>query len=215
MKTKSRIKREIRRLLFLIKKKIKNDTNIYLIYTMGKVGSSSIYHSLKKQKPYSEIYHVHFLSKNYLDNILPKEHKIFHSSIPKGRDILSAINQRPKSRIKIITLTREPVGRSISELLQNWKHIYDDIESVPHDELKKHIESKPYNYTLEWFDKEFKEYLNFDIYQHKFDKEKGYETYKHGRFDILCIKLEKLNSVYEKAFLDFLGEKLNLFISNT
>ena len=209
------ITQKLNKLKHRIKKRLVNDKNIYVIYTMSKVGSSTVYQSLKSKRPFSDIFHVHFLSENYLDNILPQLHENFHSNIPIGREILSFIAKNPNSRIKIVTLTRDPIDREISGLFQSWKHLYSDIEQVPHEELKEHIESKDYDYSLGWFDEEFKEYLHFDIYEHDFDREKGYEIYSHGKYDILCIKLEKLNAVAQSAFLDFFGEQISLVHSNS
>lgn len=209
------IKKRKYQLINPIKKLIANDNNIYLIYTMGKVGSTTIYKSLKRKKLYSDVFHTHFLSKNYLEIILPRLHRNFHRNIPIGKKILSHIEKNNKSRIKIITLTREPIERAISDLFENWKHLYDNIEDVPNNILKAHIESLHFNYTLSWFDEEFKEYLNFDIFDKYFDPYKGYEIYNHENYDILCIKLEKLNSISKKAFMDFLGDDIPLVLSNT
>ena len=173
------------------------DPFVYLVYSMGKVGSTSIYRSLKQRKPYSDVFHMHFLSENWLRNKLPKEHEIFHSNIKIGDDILKFVADNPKKRHKIITLVREPVMRSISDLFENWKHLYDNIDA------------------LEWFDTEFKEYLNIDIYELEFNKEKGYSIYNFEDFDLLCIQLEQLNDVMSEAMTAFIGEDIPLISSNT
>lgn len=192
-----------------------NEKNIYLIYSMGKVGCTTIYRSLEKEFPSADVFRVHFLSDNYLNNILPSRHKSFHNNITLGKNILSHIAKNPESRIKIITMTREPVERAISDLFQNWEHLYDDIENVPFNVLKQRIESLNHNYTLNWFDVEFKEYLNFDIYKHHFSIGRGYEIYSFGKYDILCMKLEKLDSIADLAFDEFLGQKINLSNRNS
>lgn len=192
------------------------DNNIYLIYTMGKVGSSSIYKSLKKKHPFAHNYQVHHLSKLWLQEILPQRpHKSSRANIPKGKEAIRAIESNPGKRIKIVTLTREPISRSISDLFQNWRRIFDDIEAVEIEDLKDHVESLDYDYAINWFDSEFFNFTNVDIYQLPFDKEKGYETYTMENLDILCIKLERFNSIPSSVLQEFLGTDLELLTANT
>lgn len=181
---------------------------------MGKVGSSSIYQSLRKEVPFADTFHIHHLSSHWLHEILPTRHKKSRVNIGIGEEVLRCIKKNPNKRIKVITLTREPVIRSISNLFQNWQHLYDNIEDVSSEELKNHIESIDYEYALNWFDDEFFRYLNIDIYQLPFDTNKGYEIYELDNVDICCIKLEKLNEVGSKVLKDFLEMDLNLFTSN-
>ncbi|WP_281614160.1 putative capsular polysaccharide synthesis family protein [Flammeovirga sp. SubArs3] len=192
--------------------KIKNE--IILVYTMGKVGSSSVFDSIEKNNPYSYVFHVHFLSNNYLYKILPKLDKVFLINIIKGEKVLKVINNFTGCRLKIVTLTREPVSRAISDMFQNWNYKYDDIENISIDIIYNDILNSNFEYTSNWFEYEFKNYLNYDIYKYKFDKMKGYQIYKSEKFDILCIKLELLDSVYKNAFKDFFGEDIILMNTN-
>lgn len=197
-----------------IKKKLLNDNTIYLIYTMGKVGSTTVYNTLKKKKPYADIFHAHFLSQNWLEVILPKRNRLFHRNIKIGKNILSFIKNNPQKKIKVITLVREPVIRSLSDLFQNWKTTFEDIENVDIKELQSHIEKVNYDYTLNWFDTEFFEYLNIDIYKQGFNTQKGYEIYSFDNLEILCLKLESLNKIGRVAFNEFLGEDIVLDTAN-
>lgn len=192
----------------------KND-NIYLIYTMGKVGSSSIYQSIKKQFPFADVYHIHHLSDYWLNEVLPnRPHKSSRANIPIGKEAVRFIKRNPHKRLKVITLTREPVVRSISDLFQNWRRIFDDIDKVDDIKLKNHIESLDYEYATNWFDSEFFKFLNIDLYQLPFDKDQGYEIYELDNADVCCIKLERLNEVGPKVLKDFLDMDLNLFTAN-
>ncbi len=209
-----KLRRPLSRVYRKIKKLVYSDPEIYLVYSMGKVGSAGVYLSLQRRKPYAAVFHVHFLSKNWLQDRLPKEHESFHSNISLGNDILKHIRKNPNKRIKIITLVREPVIRSISDLFQNWKHLYDDIQEVDNETLQEHVETTNYEYALEWFDSEFNEYLDLDVYSLPFDREKGYEIYNLDKCDILCMKLEALNKVGNQAMQEFLGEEFKLTSSN-
>lgn len=171
---------------------------------MGKVGSSTIYHAIKRNKPYSSVFHIHFLSDNWLKGILPSLTKHFQKNISLGEEILEEIERNPDKRLKVITLSREPVSLAISDLFENWEQHYTDIESVSNEELKNHIEQVDHEYSLNWFDSEFFNYLGIDLYNLPFDREKGYEIYNFEKLDILCIKLESLNQVSAKAFREFI-----------
>lgn len=215
MTVKKKIKKVISKARKAIRKHTYKHHSVFLVYTMGKVGSASMYLSLKRRFPFAYVFHVHFLSRHWLKERLPKEHEIFHSNIELGESINQIIAKNPRLRIKIITLVREPVVRAISDLFQNWKHQFDNLYETPLAELQEYIENVNYDYTLEWFDTEFKNYTGVDIYKLPFDPEKGYAIYQLERFDMLCIQLEQLNRVGQQAIKEFVGEDIALISSNT
>lgn len=207
---KSRIKKYIHRIL----KSLNSDKNLYLVYTMGKVGSTSIYESFKRNKPYVEVHHTHFLSDHWLDEVLPTMNKAFHYNIDHGKKLRAILDHAGKRKIKVITLYREPVMRELSNLFQNWKHLYDDIEQESYAELSSRIEKADYQYALNWFDSEFKNYMDVDLYSLPFNPEKGFEIYTFGKVDILCIKLEQLDEVWDIALKQFTGYNFSLKTEN-
>ena len=184
--------------------------NLILVYSMGKVGSTSIYTELKKKLPFADIFHVHFLSEYWLRKKLPALDKYFHSNIDLGNEIINQINKNPYKRIKIITLVREPIIRDISDLFENWRSVYENIDQIDIQTLHKRIDESTHEYTLTWFDTEFKNYTGFNIYEMPFNKEKGYEIYRLENADILCLKLEALREVGSKAIKEFLGVSVEI-----
>lgn len=188
--------------------------SIILVYTMGKVGSSTIYNSIRNKNPFAHIYHIHFLSDKGLNEVIPATHKKFWRNIKLGWDVRAVLDKNPSKRIKVITLVREPVVRSISDLYQNWEEHFENIMQIDKDRLKVHVESLDYEYVLNWFDSEFKEFLKVDIFELPFDKSKGYEVYNLSKVDICCIKLEKLNQVGELALKELLGQDYTLRSAN-
>lgn len=194
---------------------LSGDKNIYLIYSMGKVGSDSIYRMLREAKPYCPVFHVHFLSKYWLNERLPAMPESFLHNITTGNKILTYIKQNPGRRIKVITLVREPVMRDISDLFENWSHLYDDIEKIKQEELKERIENLDHSYTTTWFDSEFYEHLGVNIFDLPFSPQKGYEIYNLDKFDLLCMRLESLNTIADKAFGDFMKISPKLLTTNS
>jgi hypothetical protein len=192
---------------------------IVLVYTLGKVATTTVHQTLVNYNEKKiDVHHVHFLSKNWLKKILPASHPSIHHNIALGNSILNHIAQNPEKRVKIITLTREPIARDISDILQNWEQRYEGrgINEVDTDEIFNNFKkNNDFSYTTTWFDSEFLEYTGFDIYSVPFDTEKGYSIYNTQKFDILVIQSEKLSQCFQEAFDRFLGIKINeLSVSN-
>jgi hypothetical protein len=188
-------------------KDFKYSKSIILVYSMGKVGSSSVDVALRKRLPHVKIFHVHFLSDHWLKEILPGLNSFFHTNIELGNSVLNFISQNPRKRLKIVTLVREPFMREISDAFENWKGLFPDEKVIDHQFLSDWMDSHSHDYTLNWFDTEFKNFTGFDIYSRPFDKRRGYTIYNLENMDILCIKLERLNDTSQEAFRDFLNLK--------
>lgn len=196
----------------------KHGKKVFLIYTMGKVGSTTIYTQLRKKYPYFPVFHLHFLSDEWLHKRLPAMHSFFHANIKQGEHVLQQLDKLKDHRIKIVTLVREPMVREISDIFQNWKGLFDvtSIHDIAPEKFREHLDKHDHDYVLNWFDTEFKSYTGFDIYSKPFDKQKGYSIYSTPRFDILCIQLEKLNDVLPEAMKAFADVELdNGVASNT
>ncbi len=73
-----------------------------------------------------------------------------------------------------------------------------------------------HNYTLNWFDNEFFKYTNVDIFSLPFNTAKDYAIYKLPQFDLLIIKMEKLNKAGCQALNEFVNMDIDtLTIENT
>jgi hypothetical protein len=185
-------------------------TQVYLesndcivVYTAGKVGSSSIVASLNATGVSS--CQPHFLRKEfyYKWNIgFPKE------SIDKCCDIF-----RCSDKVKIITLVREPVSKDISRFFQDLDLFGRTLFIQPGDSFMNVatnfiVNKKPlYHHAwtqFEWFDIELKSVFGVDIYDHPFDREKGYSIIEQGNVEVLAMKLEKLNGL-ESVIGEFVG----------
>ncbi|MBK6775617.1 MAG: hypothetical protein IPG74_07120 [Flavobacteriales bacterium] len=186
-------------------------SNFFLIYTLGKVGSSTLYATLKKKLPGVPVHHVHYLSEKFLGDLLPKSDVYFRKHIGLGRRILADLDKHKDKRIKIITLVREPVARDVSALFQTWRGRFGDVpfDSKSNTELIAHLKERKFQHTLTWFDEEFKEWTGVDIYSLPFDMHQGYSIHHTERFDILVVKLEQLNECFASAMHEFIGLDLS------
>lgn len=183
---------------------------VFLVYSMGKVGSTTVYRLFRNQHPKIPIRLVHFLSDFWLNEKLPRLHPFFHKNIKVAKEVLSTLSQLPNHRIKIITLVRDPISREISNFFQNRKGLLgiNSPDELTADHVERYLDRHDYEYVLNWFDTEFKEYLGFDIYSVPFDQEKGYSIYKTERADILCVKVENMNGCFETAIKKFADLKM-------
>ena len=184
--------------------------NRILLYQPWKVGSISIFESLKKMD--INCIHVHFLNmwKNIAMFLLKNKYK-------NGE------------KVKIITLVREPISRMLAQFFQLHFDLgrFDKLKNMIKTELLLKLEIgikffiyKYYSSKLlfwdylirnirwqeiklkifrfnqfDWFDNELKAIFGVDIYAHPFDREKGYSIIKQGNIEVLAIKLEKLNTL--------------------
>jgi len=207
----------IRKLRRLLKNKLrqfspdyeptKND--IVIVYNASKVASSSIKHSVKNSLPWLPVVHVHFLGPKYLNQ--QKKAGTFKQNIGMAQRAEESFKANAKKRKKIITLVRDPIARELSDIFQSIREHFPSKE--PHDitarDVIDRLEQNDFTYISNWFDDEFKPYLDFDIFQHDFDKDCGYQIYKSRNFDLLCLKVESLSQTYPQAIAEFLGIKGN------
>ncbi len=189
-----------------------------LIYQMGKVGSSTVDNSLKKSGINNRTYHIHFLSKNGIDNAAK-----YYTSINAGlpRHLLRSMFLRKKIlgskgvKWKLITLVREPIGREISNIYQNIidsnPELINKDGKINSNEVTELLEEnflnfdQEKNFTCSWFDNELKRAIGFDIYAESFNKDKGYSIYNIDNIDILVIRIEDMDSFFDEAIKDFFG----------
>ncbi len=194
-----------------------NQSDIILIYQLGKVGSSSVYSTLKDIYGDERLIQLHFLSEKFKERSRGLEKYKWHrQQINKVEQLRKASGE---ARIKIISLVREPVGRNISDLFQNPGNYLASGQTLATTDLDDLIriykEKNSYDYTLNWFEQEFLPYTGVDVYQHDFNQSAGYTVFSEREYDILIMKMESLNNCFQRAFFDLLGIQVEaLVISN-
>ncbi|EPR74701.1 Capsular polysaccharide synthesis enzyme CpsE [Winogradskyella psychrotolerans RS-3] len=255
MKLKNRIKR---RLLGFFKSFYSFDKYMYqrdlsksrmfsedliLIYTMGKVASTSLYESLKNVYPNKDIFHLHRLNGSYLD----EREKMIKSEVFGNKEYprhlstgllwkpqwLSAIIKENKfNNLKLITVIREPISRNISLFFQ-WidfketedKYIFKSRNNnypfeitTPKNDL---TELYDFFYTkfvidshLEWFKSEMYSVFDIDVFDNSFNKEKGYSIIEKENVTLLVFKMEQITKSFNPAMVDLFGEEIELIRAN-
>ena len=189
-----------------------------VICQMGKVGSTSLMKSLNKHSILNQ--QIHFLSPSSIEKTEAYYRNINPSGIPdhlrRSREIYQMIAETsPGNKWKIISLVRDPIARAISSVFQNMSDLFPGIENCESvfalDQIETHLlhqieefdESSDFACT--WFDKELKAVFGFDIFQHPFNKDRGYDIFETEKADFLIIRTENLTRSCPTALKEFLN----------
>jgi len=171
-----------------------------------------------EKKAILPLFHLHFLLKiddnrKFYNPKVNENLKLKRASEGQARRNEFLYNKIivPKKQVKIISLTREPIGRNIAAFFQNFEREtgekYEKSNFTLQELMDIFINFFPHSTPLNWFDRHFKPFLGIDIYEHPFPKEQGYLRINKDNVDLLILKLEISDSVKEKAIAEFLGLK--------
>ena len=177
---------------------LKKQPNRILVYTMGKVASTSISNSLKEYIP--EVHDIHFLDENYLKKNMHKGHCV------DGYFVLKNWLGKP---LKIISLIRNPVEVNIGGFFQNIEKYYPqltqkEIKKITIEKLIEKFFSLDKRYPITWFEREFNQSLGFDIYSQPFSS-LGWKTYWNYPYHILIMQSELPDYLKEDIIREFTG----------
>lgn len=178
-----------------------------LIFTMAKVGSLSVYHSLKKAGV-SPIFHIHTLNE---EEIKAGDTRCFENGVyPNSRSpvfILNKALQQSTTKIKIISLFRNPIERNISAFFDAFQvhmgvapeHYAGDLETLE----KAFLEKLNHNYAIHWYDTHFMDGTGLDVYQTPFDTQKQYSILSNDRVEVLLMDSRLEDAKKEALVKDF------------
>jgi len=184
-----------------------------IILTPGKVGSSSVYYTLKKNLTENSIFHIHYLSEDGIKKSKINHLKSDRKSLPLHLMVSELLYKKLKSyngKIKIITIIREPISRSLSSFFQNInfykKTIENDNLTVNETIALKIIQKDIINSVKsidQWLLSELLNNFDVDIYSQEFPKENRYVIFKNTNIELLLLKMEDMNDVFNKSTKDF------------
>lgn len=179
-----------------------------IVYQMGKVGSSTLKNSLEENNIPALHIHRYFFKNTERPNTLKLlPHKL------KNRVIFNRFLKGDK--VKIITFYRDPLSRNISSFFQNLDVYFktSEFENLDYKILEErfnkaiNLHDTPNN----WFDLEFKNKLNIDVFKHPFNKQKGYTLISKGNIEVFLCVTNKINHLETELgdFLELDNFKLN------
>jgi len=203
-----------------------------LVLQMGKVGSRAVEAALEEKVSDRPVYHSHFLSPERTAETEKSRKEFFRTEKHRwvtrqwvSQFLLSTFEAHKDNRTwKLITLTREPVGRNISAFFENLDVV--PCETEGEYEISSHYyQIEPtivsvngmsklaelfftrarHDSPVRFFDREIKNTFGIDVFESAFPIEKGYKIYKAGRVELLVLRLEDLAKCAGPAFDEFLG----------
>ena len=181
-----------------------------LVYQMGKVGSSSVYNSLRPCTGF-DVFHVHRMNPDNIDRV-GQEHAIAGVPTPAGDKLGPRLYKMVKAGrrpVKVITCVREPIARNVSAFFQNFERFTGrDHRETPEADKRltdRFLREYRHDVPLTWFDDEPKATLGVDVFAESFPHQQGHARISQGRADMLVLKCETDDAVKERAISEFLG----------
>lgn len=198
-----------------IKKKI-------FIWQMGKVGSASILNSLEKLTTPTDW---------DVTDIVTNDHWLVHNNLFHTHSVQILYNflHYTEEEFIVISLVRDLLARNISSIFESmcrnapWNKLFiaerDEFTNFPYERQEAEIQKKLAALNMDdglinWYDSLFKSHFYYpeseryliDIYNKKFDHDKGIQIYssKRKRIKMIIIRLENLNES-EEEIGNFLG----------
>jgi len=197
-----------------------------VVYQMGKVGSTSVVHTVRALFPDRPVYNVHHLTKEGLD-YTADAYSLQGRAFPGyaywvARYLYGRVDAATEGRWSVITLTRDLVARNVSgffETLAAWypawcPRAYDRLDTSARlslfDEMRDvFLECYPHDVAAGWFEAELEPVLGIDVLAKEFPRELGYDVYGGDSADLLVLRLENLSGCYQTALSVFFGRDLS------
>lgn len=185
-----------------------------LVYQMGKVGSSTVFRTLEGLDGIGPVVHVHNLAPEKVSKnveTLRADPGYLHEHVITSLALVNKQLDWGQVPCKVITLTREPVGRAISFAFEDWRRQLSDVSSLRELKPERMIELvrkklRPGSLHADpgrWFERELESVFGIDVMSVPYDFEQGYVTLRRDPVDVLVIRMEDLNRSLEAGLADF------------
>lgn len=178
-----------------------------IIYTMGKVASSSVSDAILNAGV--GCYDVHFLAQDRITSLLQSffANDDFPIIPPHMIRSLQAYNSlRMNKDVKIISMLREPVSRNVSSVFQNLpKRLEGNGEAI-----LSRLRQNPPHWPDVWFESDFIPTIGVDVLNADLDRSKDVFRFRHGNIDLLVIKSHAPDRRKEALIGNFLDTKIKI-----
>ena len=187
-----------------------------IVFQVGKVGSTSMYASLRRLKLDVPVYHQHFLrnlemlemwSQQTLDDP-SAELKMLDNS----RELNAMLARKHPPRFNIISLVRAPIPRCISNFfhyvnvrIPNFDERYKANQLTGAEVADFFVNQYKDDMHDIWFDERIKDVFGLDVYAKGFPKERGYQIFERDNVRLLLLRMEDLNRCAPDAMRDYLN----------
>ncbi|WP_300545373.1 putative capsular polysaccharide synthesis family protein [Maricaulis sp.] len=161
-----------------------------LLWTMGKVGSSSIAYSLFLHG--LDCLDIHTLDKRVIAGVQRQYRERGMTDTMEHllrSEAAAAYLATNPGRIRLITAVRDPVARNISAFFQTQPLKY--LTSTPTPELiATFMHEYPHHVPNRFFDREIRHHLGIDLLRQHFDHESGWSIYNKNNVEALVLRID-------------------------
>ncbi len=186
-----------------------------LILTPGKVGSSSIYYTLKRYTKHP-VFHIHRFSQNGIEESRKENLLSDRKSVPLHLIVSKNLRTKLKDypgRVYIIVSVREPISREVSSFFQNTEMLKNTLEGKnlnidrekAIDVLSKKLKSNICHSLAKWFEEEIYANFGINVFETPFDEKQGYTIVRNEKYHFLLLKMEDVDRIFQKAITEFLN----------
>lgn len=223
MKDISRIKSfvKVNMLRYRIGRSISAGAAPVLVHQMGKVGSTSLCQTLRSMGGLPPVVQTHFLTEKGIARAYAT-FKNWDSPPPSHLRISKMISpfflqKYPTSNLMwyVATMVRDPIARQISDIYQNPEIVGQTARGIPDPQvvlsyLSNYFQNfdEPTDYVCHWFDTEFVQLLDIQVYERNFS-EKHYDIFKKKNVRALVFRLEDFSDIGHRALEKWLGRPVN------
>lgn len=174
-----------------------------VVYSAGKVGSSTIYYSLMKYFVLKKIYHNHFLSVLWMTRL---SDTVFKRDSKMGQKTVNVLAGYKTSEQFLIVPYRDPIARDLSNIAQNWDKLELEFAEASLGEIISFLNQNGHDFMEEWFKTEFCEFTKMSFSDIKVDLSKGYAIFNDplGR-NICLINSQRISKELPLILKDFMG----------
>lgn len=191
-----------------------------LVFRMPKVGSSTVYHSLKRAGTQLRILKSHVLSPTgvaYASDYWRARGGRIPYDLRHSIRLRRLLDAGYPAHWKVITLVRDPVARELSEFFHHLPERQPELLAAPLNEqaieramslVQTTLSGYPAGYSkfaAEWFDNELAGTFGINVRGYAFDRSLGYLQIQHPRADVLVLRLEELKHCFNRILPSFLG----------
>lgn len=184
-----------------------------LVYQMGKVGSSTVARTLDGLREPAPVVRVHSLNPSKVARsieTLRKSLGYLREHVVTSSVLIRKQLDWGEFPCRIITLTREPIGRAISFAFQDWERQLPEVSGLDElhpDRMVELVMEKLRPGSLhanpgQWFERELKPVFGIDVMKTPYDFEQGYTKIRSGPVDVLIIRMEDLDRALRAGLAD-------------
>lgn len=181
-----------------------------LVYTMGKVASSSVSSAILAAG--LPCYDVHSLNPDYIKKTA--QSWLNRGEFPPPHICVSmAFRDRiftRKPRCLYITLVRDPLARNLSAFFQNLHQQSEFVrnEQDPQSLFEYFRHTYNHNLPLTWFDREFKKQLKLDVLKLPFDHQRRFSY--HPTHNLVVFRTDCPDSEKSRVLTEILGRPISV-----